>query len=77
MANYTPETGDVKYDSFLNGPDASLDHLLTLFQAKLSKKQISAIFDLACHDFDTTMECLLSGPDLNNNSDLKVVVEGF
>ena len=39
---------------------------MTLFHATLSKKQISAIFDLACHDFDKTMECLLSGPDLNN-----------
>lgn len=50
---------DPKYDN-------TLDHLLTLFQATLSKKQVCVIFDLACHDFDITMECLLSGPDLNN-----------
>ena len=50
---------DAKYDN-------TLDHLLTLFQATLSKKQICVIFDLACHDFNITMECLLSGPDLNN-----------
>lgn len=57
---------DATHDSFAIDSKASLDHLLTLFQATLSKKQISAIFDLACHDFDKTMECLLSGPDLNN-----------
>ena len=61
-----PETGNVKFDSFPIHSDTSLDHLLTLFQGTMSKKQISAIFDLACHDFDKTMECLLSGPDLSN-----------
>ena len=45
---------------------AKLDHLLTLFQGKLNKKQISALYDFTCHDFDKTMECLLLGPDLNS-----------
>ena len=52
------ETGDAE---FAIDSNASLDHLFIL-----SKKQISAIFEFACHDFDKTMECLLSGPDLNN-----------
>ena len=60
------ETGDAEFDGFAIDSNGSLDHLLTLFQATLSKRQISAIFDFACHDFDKTMECLLSGPDLNN-----------
>ena len=61
-----PEAKVAEYDSVAIESDASLDYLLTLFQATLSKKQVSAIFDLACNDFDQTMECLLSGPDLSN-----------
>ena len=61
-----PETGDAEFDDFAIDSNASLDHLLTLFQTTLSKEQVSAIFDFAFHDFDKTMECLLSGPDLNN-----------
>ena len=60
------ETINAGYDNFAIGSNASLEHLFTIFQATLSKSQISAIFDFTCCDFETTMECLLSGPDLNS-----------
>ena len=66
MPGTAPETGDAESDDFAIDSDASLDHLVTLFQATLSREQISAIFNFAFHDFDKAMECLLSGPNLNN-----------
>ena len=49
----SPETGDAEFDGFAIDSSASSDHLLTLFQATLSKKQMILIK-------------WWSGPDLNN-----------